>query len=750
MTSADRKNRRSASTLAHRPPLDLSLEAPESATLDKTLDEIDRALKIELGSPDLYFNRELSWLQFNARVLEEALDENHPLLERLLFLSIFGSNLDEFFMIRISGLRRQLEVGVVDTPADGMSPREQVEAIQDTLAPMLQDSFRCLDGDLIPSLEEAGIRLVHHRDLSGAEREELRDLFRADIFPILTPLAFDPGHPFPHISNLSLNLAVVMHDEERGERFARLKVPRGVPRFIRVPDQEESAGSLGRYVMLEELLTANLDILFPGIEVLAAYPFRVTRDADFEIEIDEASDLLTVVAEGVERRQFGKVVRLQVQESMPDRVLRILEQNLMIQPYQVYRHDGMLGVADLEQLASLNVPELRFKPFSSVTAVDFNQEEPFATVESGDLLLHHPYESFTSVVDFIRRAASDPHVLAIKQTLYRIGPNSPIVEALLEARENGKQVSVLVELKARFDEENNIVWARALEKAGVHVVYGLLELKTHCKMCLVVRRQPESGELMTFVHIGTGNYNPASARVYTDLGLFTADREIGADATDVFNALTGYSKKRDYRRLLVSPVSLRDSLLERIDREIECHRKTGEGLLAFKMNSLVDRESIDALYRASQAGVRVELLVRGICCLRPGVPGISENIRVISIVGRFLEHSRIFYFRNAGDEEIYIGSADLMPRNLNGRVEVLTPILDPKIRARVRDSLFLQLADNVAARVLESDGSYRRLSPETDDPDLDLRDPYGVLDSGDGPVEVIDSQGYFLANAGKP
>jgi len=682
---------------------------------------------IDLNDASLYINRELSMLKFNWRVLEEALDERHPLLERVKFLAIFASNLDEFFMIRVSGLRRQLEAGILETPPDGTTPAEQLAAIREELTPQLARHSTCWHKDLWPKLTEAGIKVLRYDELKRKQRKLLRRYFEREIFPALTPLAFDPGHPFPHISNLSINLAVVIDDPRQGERFARLKVPTIFPRLLRIPSEEkadvyESLGLIEEmpthFVWLEEVVAANLDLLFPGLEVVAAYPFRVTRDADPEIEEDEAADLLAAIEEGVRMRHFGSAVRLEIETAMPERIRDILVSNLGLAPYQVYARHAPIGMADLMELTKINRPELKDPPFvPAVPPPLATGESIFAAIKRQDILLYHPYDSFTPVVDFIHEAARDPDVLAIKQTLYRVGPNSPVVAALMEARELGKQVAVLVELKARFDEENNIVWARALEQAGVHVVYGLVGLKTHCKLLLVVRREGDG--ITRYVHMSTGNYNDVTARVYTDIGFFTCDPDIGADVSDLFNALTGYSLKQEYRKLLVAPGTMRQYVLARIEREIEQHRKNGGGYLAFKMNSLVDKKSIQALYRASQAGVKVDLQVRGICCLRPGLPGVSDNITVTSVVGRFLEHPRIFYFRNGGEEEILLGSADLMPRNLDRRVEQLFPVEDPDLRESLyQHILCVHLKDNMQARRLLPDGTYERIYPQDGEPEL--------------------------------
>ena len=682
---------------------------------------------IALDDSSLYINREVSWLQFNWRVLEEALDERHPLLERVKFVSIFASNLDEFFMIRISGLRRQLAAEVLETSPDGMTPAEQLAAIRGGLLPQLTRHSDCWHKDLLPKLHKAGIKVLGYAELKRKQRKLLRRYFEREIFPALTPLAFDPGHPFPHISNLSINLAVVINDPRHGERFARLKVPSIFPRLLRVPSEEkaETYESLGlveemptNLVWLEEVVAANLDLLFTNLEIVAAYPFRVTRDADPEIEEDEAADLLLAIEESMRMRDFGSAVRLEVDHAMPERIRNILVSNLGLAPYQVYTVDAPIGMADLVELTEINRPDLKDPPFlPAVPPLLATEESIFSVIRQHNILLYHPYDSFTPVVDFIRTAAQDPDVLAIKQTLYRVGPNSPVVAALMKAREHGKQVAVLVELKARFDEENNIVWARALEQAGVHVVYGLVGLKTHTKLLMVVRREGDS--ITRYIHMGTGNYNDVTARLYTDIGYFTSDPDIGADVSDLFNSLTGYSLKQEYRKLLVAPGTMRQQILNRIEREIKRHQENGDGYLAFKMNALVDKRCIQALYRASQAGVKVDLQVRGICCLRPGVPGVSENITVTSIVGRFLEHPRIFFFRNGGEEEILLGSADLMPRNLNRRVEQLFPVEDPDLRESLYEHILrVHLKDNLQARRLLADGSYERVHPQDGEPEL--------------------------------
>jgi polyphosphate kinase len=667
-----------------------------------------------------FFNRELSWLQFNLRVLGEALDQRTPLLERVRFLSIFYSNLDEFFMIRVSGLRTQMAEAATERSVDGLTPADQLAAIRNALLPTLERSSALWREELLGKLKEAGIRILPHSDLKKKQRKLLRRHFKRMIFPALTPLAFDPGHPFPHISNLSINLAVVVRGPNMVEKFARLRAPATLPRLVRIPDEEkaDNYAELGlqniaepNFVWLEEVIAANLDLLFPKMEVVASHPFRVTRDADAEIEEDEAGDLLTAVSDVIGRRHFGRVVRLEIDGNMPERIRDILTVNLELSPYQVYTSTGPLGLADLGQLASVDAPSLKFAPFvPTVRRGKRPTDDIFKRIAAGDMVLYHPYDSFETLLEFLGTAARDPDVLAIKQTLYRVGPASPVVRFLKEARENEKQVAALVELKARFDEENNIVWAQELEEAGVHVVYGILGLKTHAKMTLVVRR--EGAGIRLYVHLSTGNYNPVTSRAYTDIGLLTCDPDIARDVLDLFNGLTGYSGKTEYKNLLVAPGSMRTHVLERIQREIACQRAGQPAHIAMKCNSLSDDEIIEALYRASSAGVKIELQVRGKCCLRPGVPGLSENIVVTSVVGRFLEHARLFYFANGGAEELFLGSADMMQRNLDRRVEVMFPIKDPELRAKVRDSILrVSLADTAKCWQLQPDGSYERRTP---------------------------------------
>jgi polyphosphate kinase len=667
---------------------------------------------VNLKDPELYLNRELSLLAFQRRVLEEAEDESNPLLERVKFLAIVGSNLDEFFMVRVAGLAAQLDAGSLDVGPDGMSPRAQLVSIRREVKKLLSDARRCFD-NLSAALKEAGIFLRDYSELNEPQQRRLANYFTETVYPVLTPLGNDPGRPFPHISNLSLNLAVMIRDPHGQEHFARVKVPDSLPQLVPVNGAGKAAAKRARpqraeMVWLEDVIAAHLPELFPGMEVLESHPFHVTRDADIAIKELEAEDLLETIEEGVKQRKFGSVVRLIVTRDMPAPILKILKSNLEVGASDIYRAWRPLSPKRLMALAAMDRPDLKYVPFVPTAWKAWpedGKDDIFGRIRRGDVLVHHPFDSFQPVVEFLQAAAHDPSVLAIKICLYRVGRNSPIVEALLEAVEEDKQVAALVELKARFDEESNIEWARALEKVGAHVVYGLAGLKIHSKVALVVRR--EQDRIARYVHLSTGNYNPVTAHLYTDIGLFTADEDVAADASDLFNYLTGYSGKSDYRKLLVAPVNLRTRLASLIEREIGHAREGRAAALIFKMNALVDPRMIRALYRASAAGVKVRLLVRGICCLRPGLTGISENIEVISIVGRFLEHSRIYYFRNGGDEEVYIGSADLMPRNIDHRVEVLAPIRDPGMIQHLRDDvLATYLADNVKARRMLSSGSY--------------------------------------------
>jgi polyphosphate kinase len=668
---------------------------------------------VDLKDPQLYLNRELGLLAFQRRVLEEAEDASNPLLERIKFLSILGSNLDEFFMVRVAGLAAQLDAGTVEVGPDGMSPRAQLVAIRREVKKLFSEAHKCLD-EIGDALNDQGIHTLTYSELSESQRSRVATYFSETVFPVLTPLAFDPGRPFPHISNLSLNLAVLIKDQSGHERFARVKVPDSLPQLIPLSGTAPAGRKRSRpkrtdLVWLEEVIAAHLSALFPGTEILESHPFHVTRDADIAIKELEAEDLLETIEAGVRQRKFGSVVRLIVTEEMPAAILTILMSNLEIGPSEVYRSRRPLALKRLFSLYQLDRAELKDAPFVPVVpealAAANDDEDMFALMRQGDIFMHHPYDSFQPVVEFLRKAARDPSVLAIKVCLYRVGRNSPIVEALLEAVEEEKQVAVLVELKARFDEESNIEWARALERAGAHVVYGLIGLKIHCKVALVVRREQE--RIARYLHLSTGNYNAVTAHLYTDMGMFTADPEIADDVSNLFNYLTGYAQKSDYKRLLVAPVNLRSRLDALIEREVKHAAAGHKAHLIFKMNALVDPKMIRALYKASRAGVRIQLLVRGICCLRPGLAGVSDNIDVTSVVGRFLEHSRVFYFHNGGDEQIYIGSADLMPRNIDHRVELLVPIQDPAIVRRLKDDLLpLYLSDTVKARHMLSNGVY--------------------------------------------
>jgi polyphosphate kinase len=668
----------------------------------------------DLFDPYLYINRELSWLQFNDRVLNLASDPATPLLERLRFLAIFASNLDEFYMVRVAGLREQVEAGISRRGSDGYTPSDTLEAIAKHIGPAVEAQVRCFLDEVVPALAREGIRLADMADLSEGELQEVGEYFDDQIFPVLTPLAVDPSHPFPHISNLSLSLAVTVRDPDRHhERFARVKVPAIVPRFVRLAE--------GRtFVPLEQIVATHLDRLFPGMIVTEAHPFRVTRDADIELAEDEADDLLVAVEQELRRRRFGAVVRLEVAASMPEHVVQRLQRELEVDDSAVVTVEGPLNLGDLMALAaSIDRPELAYEPWVGTTqerllAVEDKPVSMFRVIREGDLLVHHPYDAWaTSVQRFVEQAADDPHVLAIKQTLYRVDNNSPIVSALIRAAESGKQVAVLVELKARFDEEPNIGWARALEQAGVHVAYGLVGLKTHSKTALVIRR--EGSGIRRYLHIGTGNYNANTARLYTDMGLLTCDDELAADVADLFNSLTGFARGATYRRILVAPDGLRERIIGLVERTARQHSPRRRGRIVMQMNALVDAACIRALYAASQAGVEIDLIVRGICRLRPGVPGVSDNIRVRSIVGRFLEHQRIFVFGNGRQREYYIGSADLMPRNLDLRVEVVTPVDDADLTARLEQVLDVMLRDNVQAWELDEDGSWQRRQPGTDE-----------------------------------
>ncbi|WP_369803950.1 RNA degradosome polyphosphate kinase [Mycobacterium sp. 1274761.0] len=670
-------------------------EAPPAATAPT----VDNALP-----DDRYLNRELSWLDFNARVLALAADPSLPLLERAKFLAIFASNLDEFYMVRVAGLKRRDEMGLSVRSADGLSPREQLRRINERTQQIANRHAHVFLESVRPALAERGIVIVTWTQLDDAERDRLSAYFHEQVFPVLTPLAVDPAHPFPFVSGLSLNLAItVKHPDDGGQHFARIKVPDNVDRFVELDSRE---GEL-RFLPMEELIAVFLPVLFPGLEIVEHHAFRITRNADFEVEEDRDEDLLQALERELARRRFGSPVRLEVADDMTEHMLELLLRELDVNPGDVIEVPGLLDLSSLWQIYGVDRPELKDPPFVPATPPAFGERETpksiFSTLRDGDVLVHHPYDSFSTTVQrFIEQAAADPNVLAIKQTLYRTSGDSPIVNALIDAAEAGKQVVALVEIKARFDEQANIKWARALEQAGVHVVYGLIGLKTHCKTCLVVRR--EGSAIRRYCHVGTGNYNPKTARLYEDVGLLTAAPDIGADLTDLFNSLTGYSRKDSYRNLLVAPHGVRKGIIERIEREAAATREGARGRIRLKANALVDEQVIDALYRASQAGVRVEVVVRGICALRPGVDGFSDNIVVRSILGRFLEHSRIIHFRAI--DEFWIGSADMMHRNLDRRVEVMAQVKDPRLKAHL-DEVF-ESAMNPETRCWElgADGNW--------------------------------------------
>ncbi|MBV8882414.1 MAG: polyphosphate kinase 1 [Chroococcidiopsidaceae cyanobacterium CP_BM_RX_35] len=693
--------------------------------------------ELNLSDPKYYFNRELSWLEFNRRVLHEALDPRTPLLEQLKFVAIFCSNLDEFFMVRVSGLKEQVEAQLRELTPDGRTPQQQLDEITQHLRPMVTQQYQLFEQKLRPQLATVGVHILNYTDISQEQRLYLQGYFESRIFPVLTPLAVDPAHPFPYISNLSLNLAVVVKEPEtREENFARVKVPNSLPRFIPFPQelqQQDGQSSIWVGVPLEQVIAHNLESLFPGMNVQDCSFFRVTRDADFGLEQDEGDDLILAIQQELrQRRVGGSVMRLEIQASTPTSVRETLMSKMQLTETDVYESEGLLGLKDLMSFMALPLPEIKDPPWTPTiprrlrwlneladtrSALDTEEaKDIFSVIRQQDLLVHHPYESFTvSVEQFITQAALDPQVLAIKMTLYRTSGDSPIVKALIAAAENGKQVAVLVELKARFDEESNVGWARQLESSGVHVVYGLMGLKTHTKVVLVVRQ--EGNSIRRYVHIGTGNYNSKTAKLYTDLGLLSCRDDLGADLTDLFNYLTGLSKQKSYRKLLVAPVTLRERMVALIRREIEHCQNGGSGRIVAKMNSLVDPQIMRTLYEASQAGVQIDLIVRGMCCLRPGIKGVSENIRVISIIGRYLEHSRIFHFHNHGQEEVFIGSADWMSRNLDRRVEAVTPVEDPDIAKELKELLDIFLADNRQAWELQSDGSYIQRRPTDHHPE---------------------------------
>ncbi len=661
-----------------------------------------------LDHPALYINRELSWLEFNQRVLDQALGDAHPLLERIKFLAIVATNLDEFFMVRVATLLKKYRAGIEDVSPDGLNTEQQLTATRTRATRMMADISACWRDLLRPALAAEGVRFIEPPDYTGDVTAYLAQFFRTEILPVLTPLAFDPGHPFPYISNLSRNFAVVVKHSGR-TKFARVKIPAGLDRFVRIPPEMCAQPGL-TFAFLEDVVRANLQHLFPGTDLQSAHLFRIIRDTDMVIQEDEADDLLETVDRSLKQLRYGALCLLEVDEAMPRRVLNILVENFEIDDDAVLRTGDRMDYDDWHQLTKLHLPHLKDAPFSP-RVIWTGNAEIFDDLREEDVLVHHPFDSFSAVEAFIKAAVDDPLVVAIKMTLYRIGQNSPLVDLLIAAAEQGKQVAVLVELKARFDERNNIEWATRMEAAGIHVVYGVVSLKTHAKLCLIVRKDQDG--IRRYAHVGTGNYNRAAAQVYTDIGLFTSDPGIVGDITDVFNYLTGYSNRRVYDQLLVAPVALRTQLKALIDRECE-HQQAGRpARIIFKLNAVADPGMIRNLYRASQCGVQTDLVVRGVCCLRPGIPGISEHITVRSIVGRFLEHSRIYHFENGGDPEVYIGSADLMERNLDRRVEVLCPVHQPDLRAHLRGVVLeTLLADTDRARVLRTDGSYAPVAVE--------------------------------------
>jgi polyphosphate kinase len=668
---------------------------------------------IPLDDPSLYINRELSWLEFNRRVLEEAQDSTVPLLERLKFLAIFGSNLDEFFMVRVGGLQQKVSAGIVrGSGADRMPPREQLERISTAVRQLATEQYRCLLTDVLPALEREGVVFRGVKDLTDADRRFVHDVFHREVFPVLTPLAVDPGHPFPHLGNKSLNLAVLLKRPRDDERLvAVVQVPAVLPRFVQLPSDKGFV-----FTPLEAVIRLHLGELFPGMTIDRAIVFRVTRDSEYEIEDDEVEDLLKTIEEEVRKRRRGAAVRLEIEADAPPEVEQFLMTSLDLEPIDVYPTPGLLDPTGLFQVYAIpGDPQLRDPQFLPQPVPEFaNAPNPWQAIRTKDILVHHPYDSFASVTEFIEAAAADEKVLAIKQTLYRTSSDSPIVRALQRAADNGKQVTAVIELKARLDEERNILWARELEKAGVHVVFGFVGLKTHCKIALVVRKEDDG--IRRYVHLATGNYNPQTARLYTDLGFFTSNTDFAEDASALFNYLTGYCELPSWRKLVVAPSRMQAFFIERIDQEAALQRAGKGGRVIAKINGLLEPTVIQALYRASQAGVKIDMVCRGICALRPGIPGVSDNVRVTSVVDRFLEHSRIFYFGNGGDPVVYIGSADWMDRNLSRRVEIVWPIEQPDLKQRLIDEvLATSQADNAKARVLLPDGSYRRVERKPDE-----------------------------------
>ncbi|MBC2698390.1 MAG: polyphosphate kinase 1 [ANME-2 cluster archaeon] len=699
--------------------------------MSKSDDGIEQVVATEeelrlLDDPSLFINRELSWIKLNERILEEVNDRAHPLLERIKFLAICGSGLDEFFMVRVSGLRRQALKGALKAPPDGMTPYEQLAAIRIEVKKLLKRYSKCWNEEILPDLLNAGIVIKKVEDLDKDQRNYVRDYFDNTIFPTLTPLAMDFAHPFPFISNISLNLAVIVSDLKNGEKYARIKIPTDLfPRLVEIPGRRKKPKNEIKLekeinlVFIEDIIASEITKLFPGLKVVATCPFRMTRNAEIKITDDFASDLLTAMELGIESRRTGFPVRLEIDGSMPDKLKKLFIRNFMLTDDLVYKVNLPLSSVDFWQFLDIDRPDLKDVPFMPYTPPAFYEgRDIFSVIEKRDWVFYHPYDSFNTIVNPLKQAAEDPDVLAIKTTMYRVGKKSPVIAALLHARKKGKAVTVLVELKAKFDEEKNIGWAKVLEDAGVHVIYGLEDLKVHAKILLIVRKH--SGKIVHYSLVSAGNFNAVTSTTYADIVYLTASPEIGAELAEVFNLLTGYSKKDDYKHLVVAPATLRREIIDRINREIHAHEQTGDGYIALKLNGLVDKGIIQALYRASMAGVIINLNVRGLCALRPGVKGVSENITVTSILGRFLEHSRVYYFRNGGADEVLIGSADMMPRNLNKRVEVLLIVPDPELKEIIIEYMLnIHLKDNVKARRLLSDGTYERIIPGPDDERID-------------------------------
>lgn len=692
--------------------------------------------QIALDDSSLYINRELGWIDLNARILEEAWDPSHPLLERIKFLAICGGNLDEFFMVRVSALKRQILKGALKAPPDKMTPTEQLTAIRARVKPLIKKYAEVWNNSLIPELRKQDITIPSVKDLSDEEREAIRKYFQKNVYPTLTPLAMDFAHPFPFISNLSLNLAIMIQDHAKGEKYARVKIPvRLFGRFIDLSELKLKKKTANRkkkehtFIMLEDIVASNIDLLFPGLEVTGVYLFRVTRNAEYEIQMYKAPDLLTAVEEGVESRRIGFPIRLQVENSMPNEVKNLLARNLNLTNDNVYRFNGPLGLIDLWQFLQIDRPDLKDEPFRPCTPDALSEESDiFEAMERRDWIVYYPYDSFEIMVNLLKRAADDPDVLAIKTTMYRIDKSSPVIDSLMQARNNGKAVAVLVELKAKFDEIANINWTRSLEEAGIHVVYGLEDLKVHAKILLIVRKR--GNQLIRYSLISTGNFNAVTSEIYADMSYLTTNEAVGIELTEVFNSLTGYSEIENYKNLIVAPRTLRKEIMQRIRREIEFQKTHKNGYIAMKLNGLTDRGIIQELYKASQAGVKIDLNVRALCRLRPGVPGVSENISEISIIGRFLEHARIYFFHNNGQEDVLTGSADLMERNLDRRVEVLMEIPDPEIKREIIDHMLkIHLNDNVKSRKLNADGTWERVK---------------IADS----EEALNSQDWLIENRG--